>query len=189
MPATIGIVLSNDAVTDNKRGVYTDIGPNMQRRIDAAVAWYERYAEKRSWIWSFGAGTAEAFCRGPTLATLASQYLQRRHLLETEFCNKDHHNFYGTYEEIKWVMMELKIISKPKDTRVIIFGPGWHVYLRARFIWWLFFKREWGEATFVATSDRARFGWWHELAGCAKVLAIKQGWLRSRDETPYVSLD
>ncbi|MFM2424376.1 MAG: hypothetical protein RLZZ70_767 [Candidatus Parcubacteria bacterium] len=181
---TVLVPLANDAEKDLSAMVCTDIGSNMKQRIDDAVVWHERSRKSKPSVWCFGAGTDEAFRRGPTLSTLAKKYLHTTHFFDNVIVNESRHNFYGTFEEIKWIVKSMEANSLPADTQFVFFAPNWHLW-RVRFIWFLFYQWKWGKANFVATNDGATFELWHECKAWVKVLLVWMRLVKSRDQISY----
>lgn len=162
--------LANDAVKNETSKQYTDIGPNSKQRIAEAIRWAEEKIPTAEHVWVFGAGTHQDYRRGLTLGQRAELYI--RTLLPNAvkvISNCFEKNFYGTHEEMKWGVKTVQKMYPPGTVAFVFFGPWWHL-LRARLIWQLFFKREWGRARFVKTSDGAVLSWRHEFLGYLKIL-------------------
>ncbi len=181
--------LANDADKNQSLKKYTGLGPNSKQRIEEAVRWAEEKIPIAEKVWIFGAGTHPEWHLGQTLGVWAETYL--RMLLKNPLSVISNHfdkNFYGTYEEMKWGVKALLKRHHPGTVVFVFFGPSWHL-LRARLIWRLFFKREWGSARFVKTNDGALPSWPHEIAGYLKVVAhkIAPNLVKTRDQTPYPS--
>lgn len=179
--------LANDADKFQSLKKYTGVGPNSKQRIEEAVRWTKEKLPTAEHLWVFGAGTHTDYRRGQTLGVWAEAFL--RTLLPnpiTALSNHSDKNFYGTHEEIKW---GVKAVQKRHHTGTVVFvffGPWWHL-LRARVIWALFFKRKWGQARFVKTSDGAVPSWPHEFLGYLKIVGHRlfPHWIKTRDQTPY----
>lgn len=181
------VPLANDAIIDRGSKRYLDIGPHAKNRIKEAVKWAEEKIPQDEHLWVFGAGTHVDYRFGLTLAQRAEVYL--RSLVSSVVQVVSNHadkNYYGTHEEMKWGVRVVYKRHHPGTVAFVFFGPWWHL-LRARLIWKLFFRREWGRALFVATKDGAKPSWWHECRGYGKIIGhrVFPHWIKTRDQTPY----
>jgi hypothetical protein len=181
------IPLANDATKNESSKRYTTVGPNSKQRILEAVRWVEEKIPAAEQLWVCGAGTHQDYRRGMTLGQLAEVYLR---ILQPStvkvISNHYDKNFYGTHEEMKWSVKAVQKKHHPGTVVFVFFGPWWHL-LRARLIWTLFFRREWGKARFVATADKAVPSWGHECGGYLKIIGHRlfPKLVKTRDQTPY----
>ncbi len=178
------VVLANDAKKDHFRHRYTDIGPNAKVRHDFALEWRQEKLPTAPVLWSFGAGTDLGWHGGPTLASLSESYVRLKLPDAQVLVNRKDHNSYGTLEEMKWVVDRQYY---PHEVRFVFFAPAWHLR-RAKLIWLLFFQKEWGSADFVPTPDEAEFKLGHEVKAWSRIVLVKGGLIKGRDETPYPAL-
>lgn len=181
------VPLANDAQMNNEKKRYINIGPNSRLRIAEAVRWAQEKIPTAPHIWIFGAGTHIDWRRGATLGVWAEAYL--RTLLQNPITVLSNHidkNYYGTHEEIKWGVKAVRKQHAPGTVVFVFFGPWWHL-LRARLIWWFFFKKPWGAARFVNTNDGAKPSWVHEFFGYLKILGHRffPRWVKTKDQNPY----
>lgn len=181
------IPLANDADKNLSLKKYLGVGPNSRKRIQEALKWAQEKIPTAQQEWVFGAGTHIDWRLGQTLGVWSEAYL--RSLLQTTVTALTNHsdkNYYGTHEEMKWGVKAVQKRHPPGAVVFVFFGPWWHL-LRARFIWLLFFKQEWGKARFVKTSDSAVLSWRHEFLGYIKIIGhrIVPGLVKTRDQTPY----
>jgi hypothetical protein len=179
--------LANDADKNQVVKKYTGIGPNAKQRIQEAVKWAQEKIPTAAQVWVFGAGTDCDWRRGQTLGVWSESYL--RTLLQTNLSVLANHvdkNFYGTHEEMKWGVRAVQKQHPRGTVAFVFFGPWWHL-LRVRVIWYLFFKREWGQARFVKTNDGAKPSLIHECKGYLKIFGHRffPRWVKTRDQTPY----
>ncbi len=178
------IPLANDAKKDESRKVYSTVGSVTVLRVTEAWMWQQEHLPTASHVWAFGAGTAEAYRRGQTLAALSEAQLRTLDDRAAVVANHYDKNFYGTLEEIKWCINAVSETCVPGTVEFVFFGPSWHL-LRVRFIWLLFFQSTWGSARFVATSDPASFELGHEVRAWGRIALCRLGVLKSRDQVPY----
>ena len=180
------VPLANDAVKDDDRMVYVGVGPNTGKRLDAALMWAKEHLPMQRPVWALGAGTDVAYHGGQTLGALAEAVLRYCDPRLDALTNRSDRNFYGTYEEVKWVVRAGAATRgfAPELVQFVFFGPSWHLW-RMRFIWLLFFAKKWGRAKFVVTADGARFALRHEVKAWARIVLIRLGVVKSRDMTPY----
>lgn len=111
-------VLANDAVEEG--GGYTDIGPNTKRRMNDAIVHSWNVAGSPV-TWMFGAGTADNYRDGPTLGYLQEQYLRIHVPLAVCVSNHNDPIFWGTLEEIDWVVDMAQTLLYPDDDLIFMF--------------------------------------------------------------------
>jgi len=185
--------LANDAKYGAADGhpVYLGVGPNSAKRLEESARWAERSIPLDAmWYWYFGAGTDAAHRHGPTLAALAAQVILKFDLYVKKriVYNNLEREFYGTFEEIKWVMREVAKNHRPRTVKVVFFTSRRHMW-RVRLIWLLYYRSTWGRAIFVVTSDHATPSWKHEVGGMGMAVRHRMApkWFPTRDQKPYPS--
>jgi hypothetical protein len=181
------VPLANDAVKNEQMKRYVNIGSNAKQRIEEAVVWAKEKTSRDEHLWVFGAGTHVDYRFGLTLGQLSEVFLRTilPNTVKVVSNHSDKH-FYGTYEEMRWSVRAVSKRHHPGEVAFVFFGPWWHL-LRARLVWALFFRREWGKARFVSTADKAKPSWRHELGGYGKIVGHRlfPKWIKTRDQTPY----
>lgn len=176
--------LANDAMKNTISHRYRGLGPHAQKRHTAAINWQQDRLPTAPVVWAFGAGTEVGYHGGPTLAIFAENFVRQQLPKAEVVSNRSKPHFYGTFEEMKFIvgMAETKYLQG--TIRFVFFAPVWHL-ARAKLIWLLFYRRQWGKAVFVATEDGATFEMRHEMMAWARICLIRAGLVKSRDQTPY----
>lgn len=181
------VVLAKGAEKKTKEGTgeYYDTDADTQLRIEESVDWSEQLPEESRKLWAFGAGTEKRYRQGKTLATLMSESLRYYNRGFDALVNKSDHHFYGTFEEMKWVIEDAMEKSlSPSTTRFVFFTQRRQIP-RVRLIWWLFYQKGWGRAEFVVTKRYEQITWGHELMGVGRVLGLYLGFIKPRSAFPY----
>jgi len=184
----IMVPLAKGAIKDSNRHVYLDIDKEVARRIDDAVSWSEELTAEGQQLWVFGAGTAVAYRNGPTLGALMGKYLQWHYNHLHFFSNEEEKKFYGTLEEIQWVVDQVKAtFSSTSDYRFVFFTQARHMGL-VELIWRLFHQRRWGKATFVVVPHDEEISWWHVVKSTARIWLVYWGVRKARYAKSYPSV-
>lgn len=160
-------VVANDAIR-NPDGSYQAAGENFRVRCQAAVDWQQRSIPGQECIWAFGAGTGIDARPSATLATVCTQAFQQIYPNAALHCwvNQKDQQFYGTHEEIKWIVRQARSKEyNPADVRFVFFTQAQHMS-RVQLIWKLFYQREWGQAQFIETAHAPG----HELRDSRELL-------------------
>lgn len=137
--------LANDAQVGNNR--YDDIGPNTALRLDEAINYARRLYGVRQ-TWAFGAGANVGFRAGHTLAALTEVRLREQIPEATALTNHLEHSYYGTLEEMMWVVSSATKQYPQQPLEFVFFTQRGHI-ARVRLIKALFFPRL--QARFVTT--------------------------------------
>jgi len=175
-------VIANDAKTND--GQYTDVGRNFKLRADESWSWTERSLLNVPIVWAFGAGTDEAHARGPTLGMLAEAYLRTKDPSLVALTNRRDKEYYGTLEEIYWVVKKAQQTFKGEKLQFVFFTQRRHMW-RVKIIWWLFYQKEFGNAMFVTTGQTSQLSLLHEIGGMLKVWRVYRGKEKPRYKMPY----
>lgn len=160
--------IANDA--EKSDATYTAAGDNFKLRLQEAVRWTEDNLPEGPVTWAFGAGTDREHAAGPTLATLCAQVLLEWYPDADCVVNDNERCFYGTYEEIEWIVRTVASTHRPEATQFVFFTQPEHM-LRVRLIWRMFFAATWGEAVFIETSHAPghALSRVHEMVKCGQV--------------------
>ncbi len=160
-------VLANDAVKGD--GQYLDIGENTKLRIRDAVRFVQDF---KAVTWAFGAGTDAEHRGGKTLATLSMHYLRTLLPTATGISNKTECRYYGTLEEIDWVVKTARErFSKEKFYFIFCTQPR-HV-VRVKFILRTFYPELPAIVEATGHVHQAEIPLYHELLSYLKLLLIK----------------
>jgi hypothetical protein len=174
-------VLANDAETnkDTLLPRYVDIGDNSKRRIDDAVAWLQKSVGGRKVTWMFGAGTDVKCKLGPTLATFQRQYLLQKLPNSDVIFNEDLWKYYGTLEEIDWVIKNAKRRYPNEVLKFVFCTQAGHID-RVRYIMSEFYPGV--ECLLVTTGHLPGFHvrWWQEIRSHIKLRLIRKGKAKRR---------
>ncbi len=180
-------VLAKDAADgDEHRACYTDVGLDFKLRVLSLryPSSFYHYAHDKAVV-LFGAGTDQAHAGGPTLAALGQEFMRKVYPKHVCLANTSEHNYYGTLEEMFWMVRAAAAGPwKRQDVRFVFYTQRRHMR-RVRFIWWLFYQDEWGEAEFVVTPHVKQIPWIHELGGIWKAWQVYRGKAKPRYATPY----
>lgn len=183
--------LANDAVS-SRQGRYEDLGPNSKLRINAAHDYSTRlHGVEVAWL--FGAGTAPDYRHGHTLASLGRAYLHQLQPEARAYANFIEHTYYGTYEEMLWMVREAERQCQERVPEFVFFTQQRHLP-RVRLIWWLFFRHH--KARFVVTRHMAgqQLSWGRSVprvdgSSSSRVVSslhavARSGWNRGNDVWP-----
>jgi len=141
-------ILANDAEIVGEN--YRDVGVNYKIREKDAVSMVEGNVVATEVIWGFGRGTDPQRRSGPTLARLCEASLRLRLPTAKTLTNNSEHHYWGTLEEISWIVEEVGNTYAPSQVEFKFFTQRLHMD-RVKLAWRLFFEPEWGRARFFTT--------------------------------------
>lgn len=141
-------IIANDAKIVDKK--YVAPGINYQVREKDATIWVENFLPTAPLIWAFGAGTTPECRFGPTYASVCEASLRLVLPKATVIANRDESWYWGTYEEMAWIVGAVGQKYEPTSVQFVFFTQPQHME-RVQLVWRLFFEKEWGEARFVPT--------------------------------------
>jgi hypothetical protein len=118
-------VIAKDAVVKNEK--YCAVGPDMELRIREAVSWQQTSIPLKPVVWAFGAGTDQVHANGPTLATLSEAFLRQLVPGAMVVSNSKDKEFFGTYEEITWIIWEMLDKYQHADIEYVFFTQAQHM--------------------------------------------------------------
>ena len=142
-------IIANDAKIEKNH--YVSPGINYMSREADAIEWAEKHLPTTKVLWAFGAGTAPECSSGPTYASICEASLRRSLPSAQTKTNTSQSYYWGTYEEMLWIVSELEKIHFISSVEFIFFTQRQHM-ARVQLVWQLFFKAKWGKARFVTTS-------------------------------------
>jgi hypothetical protein len=182
--AQVLCVIANDAADgDDYRVVYTGVGLNYITRMMDAIVWaYDHPSPSR--VWAFGAGTDMRHRCGPTLAHHCAAFLRVVMPDQRTLVNRHSPSYYGTLEEIAWMVDEVVLTSQPGEVEFVFFTQWRHMW-RVRLIWRLFYQKRWGKAKFVVTRHNKQIPIHHEVGGLWKTWRVYKGYEKPRYITGY----
>jgi hypothetical protein len=174
-------VLANDAETnkDTLLPRYIDIGVNSKRRMDDAVHWFLQSVAGRKVTWIFGAGTDTEYKFGPTLATFQRQYLLKKLPGADVIFNEDLWKYYGTLEEIDWVIKNAKRRYSGETLKFIFCTQAGHIN-RVMYIMKEFYPNEEFVPVTTGHVPGAHVRWWQEMRSTIKLKLILKGKAKRR---------
>lgn len=174
-------VIANDAeVCGNK---YIAVGKNYRVRMKTALRWLQQnLSPDKNVIFAFGAGTDRLHSSGPALASLCEECLLDQTSDVSVLTNRTHREFYGTLEEIEWIVRKVSEEHTSHHVRFVFFTQKRHIF-RVWFIWLLFHRKRWGPAKFVVTPQvNGKTSFFHEVVTSGKIVAIRFGLIKPRYE-------
>lgn len=169
-------VLANDAVKGDAR--YIDIGENTKLRIRDTVRFVQDF---KAVTWAFGAGTDEEHSSGKTLATLSMHYLRTLLPTATGISNKTEYRYYGTLEEIDWVVKTARERFSNEEFYFVFCTQPRHL-VRVKFILRTFYPDLPAIVEATGHVQAAEIPLYHELLSYLKLFLIKLGWAKRRYE-------
>lgn len=174
-------VLANNAVTnkDTLLPRYVDIGDNSKRRIDDAVVWVQKSVGGRKVTWVFGAGADVKYKLGPTLATFQRQYLLEKLPNSDVIFNEDLWKYYGTLEEIDWVIKNAKRRYPKEKLRFVFCTQAVHID-RVIYIMKEFYPNELFSPVTTGHLPGSHIRWWQEMRSYFKLRLIRNGKAKRR---------
>ena len=171
-------VIANDATVDASSTKYTDVGPNFKLRMDEAVVWAHEHLPTQNIIWAFGAGTDDAHASGPTLGSLGEAYLRQSVPDAVTATNRSFKKFYGTLEEIYYMVKRVRQSRRGHDRMVFVFFTQkrhmprvmrivnkYHPYIKAKF---------------HITGQVSEIPWKDVIKSFVKLRLIERGWMQPR---------
>lgn len=172
-------VIANDAAPgDESRPKYTDVGPNFKRRMDEAIAWAQEHLPTQKIIWAFGAGTDDAHALGPTLASLGEAYLRQCIPDAVTVTNRSFKKYYGTLEEIYYIVTKVHQTGRGKDRKVFVFFTQKRHMPRVKRI--VEKRHPQVKAKFHVTGQVSEIAWKDVLKSFVKLRMIERGWVQPR---------
>ncbi len=171
-------IIANDAEYAGNR--YCDVGSNFKLRANEAMTWSEARLPGQTIVWAFGAGADTPYAQGPTLGMLGEAYLRQRFPHAVTLTNHEHSKYYGTLEEIYWMVKRARQTYRGEKLVFVFFTQSRHMP-RVRRILRKFHSNV--SAQFVKTGQTKEIPWRDVVKSYVKLRMIERGWVEPR----YVS--